>query len=182
MKCHTHVLARNVVERHRVSVAVAGGRNLLLGLGRRCRVCKLPCRQQRASRAGPRGMGVRPDRILPAGDAAIIDQRGANLALHGRPYGSNVCSCSRVHWTRIGIPGDRARDHRRIRRCIVRAVMAIAAGPLDVDAAHLLGRQAEHFRDSGSIRIDALVCGSKSSALPRLRRATAHDGPIEPWI
>ena len=53
--------------------------------------------------------------------------------------------------------GQRQREQRRIGRGIVGAVVAIAARALDVDAAHLLGRQPGQLGERAAQRIDALA-------------------------
>ena len=135
-----NVLPRNVVEGHCVPITVTGGVDLLSWLWRGRGVCELPRRQQRASRSGSSGVGVRPNRIVPARYLAIISDRGANLALH--------CGAVRLEemllfpgplnpyrhaWRRPGYDG-------RIRRSIVSAVVAVATGPLYVNASHLIER------------------------------------------
>src|SRR4249920_589279 len=78
-----NVLARDVVQRHRVAVTVAGRVDLLLWLRSRGSPCKLTGSEQRARRARPSGVSVGPDRVLPAGDAAVVSQRCSNFPLHG---------------------------------------------------------------------------------------------------
>ena len=47
-------------------------------------------------------------------------------------------------------------NQRRIRRRVVGAVVAVAAGPFHMDDAHALQRHGEHFGDRLAIGIDAL--------------------------
>ena len=44
-----------------------------------------------------------PERVLPFYPAFLA---GMALVTIAGPYGSSRCSCSRIHWTRIGVPGS----------------------------------------------------------------------------
>src|ERR1700722_3402221 len=93
--------------------------------------------------------------------APLSSSEALNLVTIAGPYGSQACSCSRIHCTR---------DQSRIRGGIVGAVMAVTPGALDMNAANALERHPQHFRDRLTIGIDALGMGpDRERAIDQLR-------------
>ena len=73
------------------------------------------------------------------------------------PNGAQRSSSSRDHCTRTGRPVSRAGEERRIERDVVGAVVAVAAGALDVLDDDALRRQAKHEGEVGPQIVDALA-------------------------
>ena len=100
-----------------------------------------------SGRSRPHHMRLAPDLVTPIGDFPILPSPARNLVAIAGPKGSHACSCSRIHWTRTGLPGIAAARSSGVGGDIIRAIMAVAASAFGMDAAHLVQRHSQHFRE-----------------------------------
>ena len=131
-----HMGVGEFVDRDRVAVAAAFRQRKRLRRRHGERLRHVLGRQHRSGSARPHRMGVAPDLEIPVGDIAPLPSSDAfSLVTIAGPYGSQPCSCSRIHCTPNRHAGQFARDQRGVGGGIIGAVMAVAAGALDMDQA-----------------------------------------------
>ncbi len=127
-------------------------------------------------------MGVAPHAVIPVNDAALGVQRRRRLGDHGggERLARVLLLAHPLHADRAARHG--AGDQRRIRRDVIGAVVAVAAGPLDMDAAHLLRRQAQQLGKRVALGINALRMGPDchAAAVGLGERAGRADGAVHP--
>ena len=88
-----------------------------------------------------------PHVVLPAGDAALLVERGLQLDRHRRAHGLPAVLLLAHPLQAHRLVGHGARHQRGIRRDIVGTVVAVAARALDMDATDLFRRQAEQLAE-----------------------------------
>ncbi len=101
-------------------------------------VCEMPRRQPDCPPGRAASIACCSTLVLPVDDVAALSSRACALVTIAEPYGSHVCSSSRIHCTRTGRPGNARGDQRGVGAGVVGAVVTVAAGAFHVDAAHAL--------------------------------------------
>src|SRR5947209_8483644 len=115
-------------------------------------------------------MGVTPDFKIPVGDRAIAVERCLQPRHHRRPERlPSVLLLAHPLYT-DGNTRQFTRNQRGISRGIIRPVVAVTPGALDMDTANAGRRHAQHLRDGLAIGIDTLSVGPDGhDAIDRLR-------------
>ena len=106
--------------------------------------------------AGPRDMAVAPDRVAPADDLAGAVEIGLDLDRHRGAEGraGKLVGARPLHAHRPAL--RRAGEEHGVERDVVGAVVAVAAGALDMLDDDPLRRQRQHEREIGAQIVHAL--------------------------
>ena len=159
-----HMGVGKFVDRDRVAVAAAFRQRHRLGRrhGERLRHVLAPPASIRRRPAASNGCCSRPRNSSRRYRAVAVERR-LQLRHHRRAerLPGVLLLAHPLHADRHA--GQRARDQRRVGRGIVGAVMAVAAGAFDMDAANARRRHAQHFGDALRDRDRRLACGSRPS-------------------
>ena len=168
-----HLRVREFVDRDRVAVAAAFRQRQRLAapaarMAARCAAPPAASRRRPAASNGccsrPRNSSRRSRRCRRATPSVLVTIAG--------PNGSQACSCSRIHCTRTGTPGQRARDQGGVGRGIIGAVVAVTSGALDMDAADASPAACRSISAIAcAVGIDALGVGpDRHGAVDRIAR------------
>ena len=146
------------VDRDRVAVAAAFRQRQRLWRRHREGLRHVLGRQQRAGAARSHRMGVAPDLEIPVGDLAVAVERSFQLVIIAGPTVPRRVP-ARASIARGSAARQCARDQRSVGCGIVGAVVAVAAGAFDMDAADARRRHPQHLRDRLTVGINALRMG-----------------------
>jgi hypothetical protein len=147
-------------------IPVAADHRVLDRRGRR--INQLASKQVSWLAVGSRGVGRRPDLIVPGDDVSLVVESTTDVG---------------DHWWALRLPGElvlahplhadrcshRLREHRRISGAIVSTIVAVAAGPFLVHKVNLLLIHAKEGRHGVAQKVDTL-------------RVAVNRGPVEPHI
>ena len=122
---------------------------------RRERRLDVPRRREMSGGRGTRGVRIAPHLVLPLGHVRAVQLRARSGDHHRAVRFPGVLVFAHPLHPH-GAAGEGRRDERSVGACVVRAVVAVAAGAFHVDAAHALARHAKHLGDRVAQRIDAL--------------------------
>ena len=148
-----------VVQRNRVSVRAAGRLRHIRRGDQRTRRCQMPGGEEVHScgGAGPSVVRLAPQFVRPGDHVPLRIDAARELHYHGRavrlPREFVVAHPLELHRPRPGCP----RDERGVEHHVVGAVVAVASGPLGVDAPDVLRTHVEHLGQLGAQREHALA-------------------------
>ena len=117
-----------------------------------------------------RGRGATPHDAPSASRSAAI-----SIAIAG-PNGAQASSSARVHCTRTGRPAAARASSAASKRHVVGAVVAVAAGALDVLDDDPVGGQAEREREIARAGCRCPGCGVQTCSASPCQCASAQDG------
>jgi hypothetical protein len=157
-----------IIQRDGIAIRTAAGcLRRIGGNGAREGACDLGSRKQGRQRgtSRPRHMAIAPDAVPPVDDLAVPIQIGFDLDRHRRTERGmgHLVRARPLHAHRTA--AGRLRQQHGVERDIVGAVMAVAAGALDMFDHDILDRDFEHQREIGPQQIDTLTVGPDMDAI-----------------